>query len=694
MTQPDSQIVFLVEDDSGRSNQRIQFDLQHEESAKGITVRVHKIVDGEWKAVYSQSRLSKRYSEKKTHKCKQTVAIELLNRYDKVEGAPIIVAGASYGCSSTFVKSLIEKELQFIVEIRSTQMVEIAFHGSWIKCKAADVLRNVVWRDVKVAPRNGKPAFRYSVADLAETRLSDDTKMRLFAAQTGGIRGLHPGTIIGLTTLHGSPLEELIKIIGWVRWIRPLVRSKERNLLKSPSLQREMKLKKSERELTLSFRSNISLAKLQDANLKLASNPNPLGRGPRGASFASANVLNVVELFAGAGGMGLGFLMAQHPSRRYRLLFAGELHPIYVKTLKNTHDLLIETQRPKWYEYVPESVEPFNLDDKMTLELVESVVKNAGGIDILVGGPPCQGFSSANRNSWSSTNPHNKTVGVFLRYVEKLKPPIFLIENVQGIAWTAKQGNSGKQPSVARHIVERMDSAGYVTFPMLLDAVWYGVPQFRTRFFVLGIHKDTGYCVGDFSDWGPFPVPTYGPTSVRPFITVRDAIGDLPSIGNGHRFDEMEYCDTTNNSSNEFLQRMRTGAPKKHILDHITSRHASYVIERYKQVPAGGNWQDIVELMSNYSQLDRTHSNIYRRLEWDKPSITIGHFRKSMLIHPEQHRGLSLREASRLQSFPDWFRFAGTMDGKPGGLVHKQQQLANAVCPLVSKAIAEYILEL
>jgi site-specific DNA-cytosine methylase len=98
--------------------------------------------------------------------------------------------------------------------------------------------------------------------------------------------------------------------------------------------------------------------------------------------------------------------------------------------------------------------------------------------------------------------------------------------------------------------------------------------------------------------------------------------------------------------------------------------------------------------MTNYAEISRTHSNIYRRLRWDEPSITIGHYRKSMLVHPSQHRGLSLREASRLQSFPDWFRFAGTSNGGVGGLVHKQQQLANAVCPLVTKAIAEFILRL
>ena len=127
------------------------------------------------------------------------------------------------------------------------------------------------------------------------------------------------------------------------------------------------------------------------------------------------------------------------------------------------------------------------------------------------------------------------------------------------------------------------------------------------------------------------------------------------------------------------------------ILDHITSRHSEYVLARFRMVRPGENWTAIRHMMSNYSQKDSTHSNIYRRLEWNKPSVTLGHYRKSMLIHPGQDRGLSLREAMRLQSFPDWYRLWGHEESLTIGLDRKQQQLANAVPPILAKAVAERI---
>jgi site-specific DNA-cytosine methylase len=175
-------------------------------------------------------------------------------------------------------------------------------------------------------------------------------------------------------------------------------------------------------------------------------------------------------------------------------------------------------------------------------------------------------------------------------------------------------------------------------------------------------------------------------------VTVREAIGDLPPIENGASLYELPYDQPHRTSA--FVAEMRRWAPPDIIWDHVTSRHAEYVIERYRRIPAGGNWSHITDMMTNYASVERTHSNIYRRLDASEPSITIGHYRKAMLVHPEQNRGLSLREASRLQSFPDWFRFAGNDARLEGGLTHKQQQLGNAVSPLVMKAIAQYLVEL
>jgi site-specific DNA-cytosine methylase len=174
---------------------------------------------------------------------------------------------------------------------------------------------------------------------------------------------------------------------------------------------------------------------------------------------------------------------------------------------------------------------------------------------------------------------------------------------------------------------------------------------------------------------------------------LREAIADLPAIANGDDSDELPYLEP-NGSATEFVAFARSGAPAGKVWDHVVSTHADYVIERYRRIPPGSNWSAIAHMMTNYAAVDRTHSNIYRRLMWDQPSITVGHYRKAMLIHPEQHRGLSLREAARLQSFPDWFRFAGTDQGAKKGMTYKQQQVANAVCPLLAKALGELLLEL
>ncbi|MDZ7646710.1 MAG: DNA cytosine methyltransferase [Cytophagales bacterium] len=122
-------------------------------------------------------------------------------------------------------------------------------------------------------------------------------------------------------------------------------------------------------------------------------------------------------------------------------------------------------------------------------------------------------------------------------------------------------------------------------------------------------------------------------------------------------------------------------------LQNYVSRNQDYVIERYSYILPGKNWEAIPnKLMKNYKEVSNCHSGIYRRLDPNKPSVVISNYRKNMLIHPNQNRGLSVREAARLQSFPDRFIFKGP-------LMEIQQQIGNAVPPLLAKVIFDKILK-
>ncbi len=610
------------------------------------------------------------------------LAIKLLDRAaSRTRGKSVVVTGASFGTATSFLETLAEQARSYVVQIRPGTRLRIGRNKGFSEVTAAQLLSSGTWRRISVTTLDGA-RLECSAAKLASVALPT-AKARLFAAQVGGIRGVHRGTIIGLSSFD-APIQELVQLATHSRSIRRASREEKKSRASRVSVQPKGAAS------SIKARANIASARRQDARAPDFETEAD-DSGARTLSKTAA-VLNVVELFSGAGGMGLGFLLGQQKTTKYRIVYSGEANPIFAETLRSNHRAFVKATRSKVPFQTPDELLPTDLRQKRALEEAVFAAKSVGGAHVLIGGPPCQGFSMANRNSWSAHNPHNELVDVFIKYIRRLRPLAFLMENVQGMLWTP---NAGGAMSVVDTIERRLQAAGYVLFPKLLDAVWYGVPLHRTRFFILGLNRELGYTRDSFGSWGPFPRPTHG-KGLRPFVTVKQGISDLPRIGNGNLNDSTPYCEppTRSLSENDFLRFARSGAETGIISDHVTSRHADYVIERYKRIPAGENWESIRDEMTNYANVARTHSNIYRRLRWSEPSITIGHYRKSMLVHPKQHRGLSLREASRLQSFPDWFRFAGRADGQPGGLVHKQQQLANAVCPLVTKAIAEYLLKL
>lgn len=694
--------ILLIEDNRNTSVFRPVVGVS-DDLHKQVQVRLHYIDENEPKVI-AQQFCSAQPSSRSQQNQKVDVALDLLDSLKPSLNEAMVVANSLYGCTKRFIQGLQSRHFCFTLQIRPSTRVYLEnanLHCNTSKEIVAASLLNsdVEWLELAILEHSTGQAVNYSVAELPNILLPDGSAARLIVAYRGGVSGIGSNTIFALSSAWKLELKDLVQTVCWVRWIRTIVRKKERRKIATldgkPSLHPQKAA--TEKYAGLVIRSNITLARQQDTSLASKEEINVCKQPSlRGTLGDSSNVLNVIELFAGAGAMGLGFLMAAKQDKSYKIGFCGEVHPIYVETLKYNHATFRKISQATIIDCVPEETQPLDLRTKEALKVTETSSRELGDIHILIGGPPCQGFSSANRNSGDSENPHNQLVDTFFKYVEKLKPRCFLMENVQGILWTPKASQLSTQINIVDWVIKRMRKAGYVVFPKLLDAAWYGVPQHRSRFFIFGIHRDLGYRKGDFGDWGPFPLPMYGSGTTKPYVTVRDAIQDLPVISNGCLEHEIAYQELENKKllTNPFLEAMRKGACRDLITDHVTSRHTEYVIERYRQIPPGGNWEDIEDQLTNYTDVKRTHSNIYRRLRWDEPSITIGHYRKSMLIHPEQHRGLSLREACRLQSIPDWFRFAGSINGISGGLMHKQQQLANAVCPLVTKAIAEFIFNL
>lgn len=346
-----------------------------------------------------------------------------------------------------------------------------------------------------------------------------------------------------------------------------------------------------------------------------------------------------VDIFSGAGGLSLGAEMAGITMR-----FAIEVNESAAKTYKRNH---------KHTEVLCQNIKEVDLRSHFSNE----------SPFVIMGGPPCQGFSLSNTRNRNMDNEKNLLFREFVRMVKELHPKWFLFENVSGIVHM----NHG---AVVEMIADEFKALGYSIKFSVLKASDYGVPQNRERFFLVGNSLGIDFV---------FPSPDNAK------ISVEEAIGDLPILENGDNYNELDYRTPICEAS-KYARRMREKSNKS--LQNFVSRNNDLAIKRYSYIPQGGNWRDIPEkLMENYADKSRCHSGIYKRLRADQPSVVISNYRKSMLIHPTQNRGLSVREAARIQSFPDHFVFEGPIS-------HIQQQIGNAVPPLLAKAVVKQILAL
>ncbi len=293
---------------------------------------------------------------------------------------------------------------------------------------------------------------------------------------------------------------------------------------------------------------------------------------------------------------------------------------------------------------------------------------NKNDIDVVAGGPPCQGFSIANTKTRNPKNINNKLVSEFIRAVHEISPKAFLMENVMGIA-------SFEGGKFLEQTLSQFDRLGYSLKVLRLNAAEYGVPQNRKRIFI----------VGTTSDNFKAPTPTHGKNGKKSFVTVGDAImGDLPPLGNSAVGESiMEYAGEPNS-----LYQKRIRGTCSRVYDHVTTRNSKKVIERIAHIGPGESLHDLIDKGELPQELviKVDHKSVYRRLDPTKPSVTVANYRKAMLIHPTENRLLTVREAARLQSFPDNYRF--TARYATNGLIsHMQQLVGNAVPPLLAKAV-------
>ena len=350
------------------------------------------------------------------------------------------------------------------------------------------------------------------------------------------------------------------------------------------------------------------------------------------------NILYGIDIFSGAGGLSLGAEMAG-----IHISHAIEINESAANTFARNHkDAQVHRGDIK------------DIDPK-------SLVQDDKPVFIIMGGPPCQGFSLSNTRTRNMNNEKNFLFLEFVRFVKEIQPTWFVLENVWGIT----NINDGKTQTM---ITDCFEALGYTINSEVLWASHYGVPQNRNRFFMVGNKNGIKF---EF------------PKKFNYEVTVDEAIGDLPDLKNGQMLDTSSYKVSRKRAS-EYAKLMR--AKSLYSKQNYVSLNNDIVIERYKHIKQGQNWRAIPEeLMQNYADKGRCHSGIYKRLVADKPSVVISNYRKSMLIHPYQDRGLSVREAARLQSFPDHFIFEGPIS-------HIQQQIGNAVPPLLAKAVFEQIL--
>jgi len=388
----------------------------------------------------------------------------------------------------------------------------------------------------------------------------------------------------------------------------------------------------------------------------------------------------VVDLFAGAGGFSLGFQMGG-----FKVIGAVEIDKWASQTFAANHpDSVTVVQDIK------------SISDRRIARMFPGRKP-----DVLLGGPPCQGFSICRSGNGDSKDPRNSLFEEFIRAAKVLSPSIVIMENVPNIQKSKTQSGA----LVLDIIEQELRSLNYHVYSSILEATGYGIPQMRKRLFVIGSRMSLDR---------PFPIPMYYvehqnqpellPDSA-PCPTLWDAISDLPELCAGEGTEEGSY---TSEPLSEYQSILRNGSGR--LFNHKAMNHTRRMVERFKSMSCGDSVSDVPKHLRPYRRNSngKISGKVYdqnnRRMHADRPCHTIPASFYANFVHPHQHRNFTAREGARIQSFPDSYVFKG----KPTVVSHKllaregrteekhlcqYGQIGNAVPPLLAKAIALNLLE-
>jgi DNA (cytosine-5)-methyltransferase 1 len=389
---------------------------------------------------------------------------------------------------------------------------------------------------------------------------------------------------------------------------------------------------------------------------------------------------NFIDLFAGCGGLSEGFY-----KQGFNALAHVEIDATACKTLKT---------RMQHYGYkdADKAVLEIDITRKDIINVIKKAVDNRI-VDIIIGGPPCQAYSSLGRAKDEHAmeyDPRNYLFESYVKILNYFKPKFFVFENVCGILNAKIKGKY-----IIESVMKELGHKYKVEFDpkmMVLNTANYGVPQIRKRVIIVGVRKDIDIEPVDIYEgiikthYDPEMSKTEQ-KKLKRYVTVRDAIEELPKLHPGEGKPVVEFSSRRNN---EFLRKI-CATKSKILMDHVSRHHNAKDIERY--VAMSKNHWTFQEMLEKRPDLRhekrRVFGNSYTVQWWDLPSKTIiAHLYKdgNQFIHPDYNQGrtFTVREAARIQSFPDDFEFCGPR-------TEQYKQIGNAVPPLFAVAIAKCI---